>query len=246
MANNLSTVFWGAKEGFIPSIQEAINNLNNQDGIFTGDQLFTFGRNLSFLSDHEFMAAFEKNAKNPIEKAIIWRTAVLAWAARHAMHLDGDFIECACYKGTTAKIICDVVDFEKSNKKYYLYDLFEHDPSMPHHAMAEHSKELYAKTQARFADYPNVIVSAGKVPDILHEVAPEKISFMHIDLNNAPAEIGALEVLFERMVPGAILVLDDYGWIGYGAQKIAEDPWLAERGYLVLELPTGQGLVFKR
>jgi hypothetical protein len=64
-------------------------------------------------------------------------------------------------------------------------------------------------------------------------------------MNNADAEIGALEVLFERMVPGAVLILDDYGWLGYRAQKLAEDPWLAKYGYRVLEMPTGQGLLIK-
>jgi len=68
---------------------------------------------------------------------------------------------------------------------------------------------------------------------------------MHLDLNNADAEIGALKLLFERMVPGAVLVLDDYGWLAYRAQKLAEDPWFAQRGYRVLELPTGQGLLIK-
>jgi hypothetical protein len=104
---------------------------------------------------------------------------------------------------------------------------------------------LYADVKARFADTPNVTITQGKVPDVLAEVAPEKIAFMHLDLNNADAEIGALEVLFERMVPGAILVLDDYGWMGYRNQKLAEDPWFAKRGYRILEMPTGQGLVIK-
>ncbi len=65
------------------------------------------------------------------------------------------------------------------------------------------------------------------------------------DLNNAPAEIGALDRLFDRVSPGGIVLFDDYGWLAYRAQKDAEDPWLAARGYQVLELPTGQGLVFK-
>ncbi|WYX15476.1 hypothetical protein WJ974_02785 [Achromobacter xylosoxidans] len=68
---------------------------------------------------------------------------------------------------------------------------------------------------------------------------------MHLDLNNAEAEIGALDMLFDRMVPGAVLILDDYGWLYYRAQKDAEDPWFARRGYRVLELPTGQGMVIK-
>lgn len=111
--------------------------------------------------------------------------------------------------------------------------------------MPEHSKQLYAEVKARFSDVPNVTVTQGKVPDVLAGVAPEKIAFMHLDLNNAEAEIGALEILWDRMLPGAVLVLDDYGWRGYREQKLAEDPWFSMRGYKVLELPTGQGLVIK-
>lgn len=95
------------------------------------------------------------------------------------------------------------------------------------------------------ANCPNVTVTQGKVPEVLADMAPEKIAFIHLDQNNAEAEAGALEVLFERMIPGAVLVLDDYGRLGYRAQKLAEDPWLEKRGYRVLELPTGQGLVIK-
>ena len=59
------------------------------------------------------------------------------------------------------------------------------------------------------------------------------------------AEIGALELLFDRLVPGAVVVLDDYGWIAYREQKAAEDPFFLARGYRVMELPTGQGLLIK-
>jgi len=104
---------------------------------------------------------------------------------------------------------------------------------------------LVDEVRARFTHLPNVVVTQGRVPDSFAQAAPDQIAFMHLDLNNADAEIGALEVLFDRMVPGAIMVLDDYGWLGYRAQKLAEDPWLEKRGYRVLELPTGQGLLVK-
>jgi hypothetical protein len=64
-------------------------------------------------------------------------------------------------------------------------------------------------------------------------------------MNSAAAEMGALEALFDRMVPGGYLVLDDYGWFSYRQQKIAEDPFFRRHGCPVLELPTGQGLVIK-
>lgn len=154
-------------------------------------------------------------------------------------------MECACYKGNSARIVCDYLDFGKSDKHYYLYDLFEHSADMDHHGMPEHSADLYGQVKQRFADMQNVHLTQGSVPEILHQVAPKKISFMHLDINSAAAEIGALEFLFDRIVPGGVIILDDYGWLGYRAQKDAEDPFFAARGYRVLELPTGQGMVIK-
>jgi hypothetical protein len=68
---------------------------------------------------------------------------------------------------------------------------------------------------------------------------------MHLDLNSAAAEVAALERLYDRLVVGGYLVLDDYGWYAYRQQKAEEDPFFRSRGTTVLELPTGQGLVIK-
>ena len=246
--NHLSNMFWGttSPDDFVKGIQHCINAVKAQVGIYAGDNLFTYNRNLSFLDDEAFMAAVGRNVKDEVERAIIWRTSVLLWGVRHGLKLEGDFVEGGCYKGTSVRILCETINFAQVDKRYFLYDLFDHDPSMPHHAMPEHSKRLAQSVTDRFADMPNVVVTQGKIPDVLDLVAPEKIAFMHLDMNNAPAEVAALEVLFDRMVPGAMLVLDDYGWIAYREQKVAEDSWLAARGYQVLELPTGQGLVIKR
>lgn len=248
MKNHLTTAFFGLKDSqnFISGIQQALNSIKNCNGIYTGDNLFTYNKNLSFLDDEALMTAHAKHASDEVERATLWRISTVLWGVRQGLRLQGDFVECACYKGTTARIICDAIDLKnRPDRHYYLYDLFEHDPSQPHHAMPEHSKQLYSKVKTRFFEFDNVTVTQGKVPEILDTVSPEKIAFMHLDLNNAEAEIGALEVLFDRMVPGAVLVLDDYGWLAYRPQKLAEDPWFEERGYRVLELPTGQGLVIK-
>ena len=98
----------------------------------------------------------------------------------------------------------------------------------------------------KFRDVPNVRVIRGIVPDCLAQESPEKIAFLHIDLNSPAAEVAALEVLFDRVVPGGCVVFDDYGWHLFRKQKIAEDAFMAARGYRILELPTGQGLVIKR
>lgn len=248
MGNHLTTMFYGVSNSqeFVNGIQQAVNQISGQEGIFTGDNLFTYHRNLSFLEDEALMKAFNTHAVTPQEQSLLWRNSTVAWGVRNGLRLEGDFVECGCYKGVTARVAYDAAGMASHpDRHYYLYDLFDHDETMPHHSLPEHSQTLFAETQARFADCPNVTVTQGKVPDVLADVAPEKIAFMHVDMNNADAEIGALEVLFERMVPGAVLVFDDYGWLAYRAQKMAEDPWLEKRGYRVLELPTGQGLVIK-
>lgn len=246
MKNYLTSMFWGTAdhEEFIKGIQTSVNQVAPQ-GIFTGDNLFTFGRNLSFLDDTEFMLAFNKYVETEVEKSIIWRIHVMCWAAHQSMRIEGDFVECACYKGISARIICDYVKFGDSKKHYYLYDLFEHSPEMIHHSMPEHGSDLYSRVKQRFSDLERVHVTQGAVPEVLLRIAPEKIAFLHLDLNNAPAELGALELLFDRVSTGGIIILDDYGWLAYRAQKEAEDPFFEQRGYRVLELPTGQGLVIK-
>ena len=165
----------------------------------------------------------------------------MVWAARQALRREGDFIECGCYKGTSARILVDSVDL--GERQYFLYDIFEHNASMNHNAMPDHGEGLFAATQARFADCQNVTVIKGPVPESFSQGLPDKIAFAHIDMNNAPAEIGALEAIEDRLVPGAVIVLDDFGALPYRAQHIAETEWFAKRGVPVLELPTSQGLV---
>ena len=65
-------------------------------------------------------------------------------------------------------------------------------------------------------------------------------------MNAARAEIGALDALFERVVPGGYIVLDDLGRSRLDSLGAEESAWMKARGYEILELPTGQGLVIKR
>ena len=88
--------------------------------------------------------------------------------------------------------------------------------------------------------------TTGIVPEIFQSSVPERIAYLHLDLNAAKAEIAALEVLFDRIVPGGMIVFDDFGHMRYAEQHKAEIAWMRERGYAILELPTGQGLVVKR
>ena len=245
--SHVTEAFYGTRDlrTFLTGIQTAINEVNG-NGVFVGDNIFTFGRNLSFLDDRKFMDAFQKHTETIVEKSVIWRTYILAWAAKRAMKLPGDFVECGCYKGVSARMICDYIDFAESDKTFFLYDIFEHSETMEHHSMPEHSVTLVEEVRQRFEDFPNVRITQGAVPDSLDILEPEgDIAFLHIDMNNAEAEVGALERLFDKVVPGAVIIFDDYGWRAYRDQKMGEDEFLARHDMQILELPTGQGLALK-
>ena len=247
MKSFLTNTFWSNvkdPEGLLKGLQKSIESLQ-PFGIFAGDNLFAFGRNLSFLDDPAFMRSFEKHVENDAERSIIWRTHTLCWAAHRTLSLAGDLIEAGSYRGTSARIVCDYIDLGTTPKHFYLYDLFEPVAAEDLVVLPEHGDKLFERVTRRFADLPNVHVIQGSVPQVLHGTAPDKIAFLHLDMNNVAAEIGALERLFERVTPGGTIILDDYGWLGYRAQKEAEDAFFAARGYRVLELPTGQGLVVK-
>ena len=215
-------------------------------GIFLGDNLLTFSKNLSFLDDLPFMTAVKHHAQTDIERSIIWRTAVLVWAARSGLRRDGDFVECGCYRGTSARIICDAIEFNKADKDFFLYDVFEYpEGGAPFSKMPGMGPTLFDEVKERFADVPRARVIKGLVPDSLVGTAPERIAFLHIDMNNVTPEIAALDLLFERVVPGGLIILDDYGYIPYVAQRDAERDWFKARGYDVLELPTSQGFIIR-
>ena len=232
-------------EKFDAAIQTFID-IYGRDKVFVADHLIAFDRNMTFAKDPEFVRHFTAAAKRPSEKSILWRLHILCWAARHAQKIEGDFVECGVYEAFSSKVLTRYLKFEKLPKTLWLYDLFDHASETSGVEMVGHGASLADRVAASFSDYPNVKVIKGFIPHSFAQGAPDRVSWFHLDLNSATAETAALEVLFDRMSPGAILILDDYGWSGYSGQKSAADVFVNARGHSILELPTGQGLLIKR
>ncbi len=243
--NYFTPIFWGTKDAdlFADLMQIAAKQTT---GYHFADNMFVFQRNNSMFHDEPFVKSWNDNALSSSDKGIVWRRYILAMAAFHCQHLEGDFVECGAYQGVGAKTVIDYLGGTSFPKTFWLYDVFEHDETMVNHSMPAHGSGLFDQVKDRFKDYSNVKVIKGFLPQVLAEGSPEKIAYLHIDLNQAPAEIATLDALFERVVPGGMIILDDYEMLFYRAQKFAEDNWFAQRGYKVFPLPTSQGFVIKR
>jgi hypothetical protein len=234
--------------------------------MFWGDRLLTLDKSADFLADPAFRRARSQADSSTganqyaSPDGIAWRYNTLIWAARICLHLPGDFVECGVFRGDMTWMITQTVDVGGAGKKFYLYDTFagldprypgeSSLPGTPHFAAFSHSEyeadDIEAHVRRRFAAMPYVVVTKGSVPDILRQIAPERIAFLHLDMNSPQAEAGALEALFDRILLGGIIVFDDYGWRQFHKQKEAADRFMAVRGQCIMEMPTGQGLMIKR
>jgi len=218
--------------------------------VFAGDNVMLFQRSLGYRRNKKFVNAFNANAFTAQEKSLELRLNILTWAAEHALHVEGDFVECGVWKGFCSAVITDYLDFKQITKTYYLYDTFEGIPeeydTEKHNSPLLSEPGLYENVIERFRKHPNVRVIKGIVPQSFEQAVPEKVAFLHLDMNSSKSEIEALEGLFEKVSSGGIVVFDDYGWTGYSAQQLAEDEFMRKRGHRILELPTGQGLLIKR
>jgi O-methyltransferase len=230
-----------------------------------GDRLLTLDKSAEFAAEPAFAQAFRAiGGSHQYDQyngpdSIAWRLNTLVWGGRRGLRMGGDLVECGTFKGDMAWVVLQTIGAERI-PRFWLFDSFE--GFSPDFSSAEDFPDnpgfldfanwfyreagLYEYVRDRFASFANVKVVKGFLPEAIDAAGPERIGFLHIDLNSPRAEIAVLERLFDRVLPGEVIVFDDYGWKMFHKQKEAEDHFMRRRGYEILELPTGQGLVIKR
>ena len=225
--------------------------VNKIRSYFSSEGMSVSGRNITFARDKKFLNLVNSIAENDKERGKIWRLHVFLWAFINGLKLEGDLIECGVYRGFCSSVACNYTNFHNINKKLFLFDTWDGIPvdqidvgrkNIENYKMPEN----FLKVEERFKYFPNVEIIKGRVPEVFKNIrVPSKISFLHLDMNSSIAEISALEVLFEKMVPGSICLLDDYGLDKAFNQMKAELDWFTNKGYYICESPTSQGIIVK-
>ncbi len=216
----------------------------NEDGLVTV-------HNADFLKDDQFLKAYNAALHRQPGTYIHWRAHVTQWAGYHAKQLEGDFVECGVNRAFLSSSVMEYIDFKAMHdRKFYLFDtycgLVEDLVSDEDHAAHRNLyTDCYEYVKNSFLDHENVIVVKGIVPDSLHTVSIKNVAYLSIDMNCVQPEIEALRFFWPKMVPGGIIVLDDYGFSGHEAQKRGADEFADQAGVKVLSMPTGQGLLIK-
>ena len=85
----------------------------------------------------------------------------------------------------------------------------------------------------------------GSYPKLQSPESPISIMYLHIDLNSSGPTLDALEFFFPKLVPGGIIIFDDYAHSGYEDTKIVVDEFFKYKSGLLQKLPTGQAIYYK-
>lgn len=232
-----------------------VRNRYSQDGLFTlhDDR---------FRRDPAFQAAYARGvqASRGVDPVFEWRVHIALWAAGTACRVPGDFVECGVNAGFISSAIMQRLQWCGIPKRFYLIDTFS-GPILSQFSQEEvgHGRLKIAeeaigagayvtdleRVRANYAEWPNAIIVQGAVPDVLPTLDVGAVAFLHIDMNCAYPERSALEYFWDRLSPGAIVLLDDYAYLGHDRQAQAIDDVAKSLGAGVLALPTGQGMIVK-
>jgi hypothetical protein len=231
---------------------------------YNADALAVWDKSTAFLQDPRFAAAYRAgmDSGHHILRApgshddihVEWRVHVLCWAASHAARLEGDFVECGVNTGIYSLAVCRYLGFERLDRDFWLFDTFKGIPEShmrpdEREARTAENASLYSEcfdlACRNFAPYPRAHLVRGTVPETLATATIERVAYLSIDMNIEVPERAAIEHFWPRLVPGAVVVLDDYGWLHFEAQRLSMDEFAREAGVQILTLPTGQGLMLK-
>ncbi|WP_121061634.1 TylF/MycF/NovP-related O-methyltransferase [Chachezhania antarctica] len=219
-----------------------------EDGIVTQ-------ANIDWQSDDRFEAAYQKARHlSAWGRDVRWRMLTLMRMAKHAARLKGDFVECGVDKGGSSQaVIAYLGDDAFADRRFFLFDTYR---GLEPDQLTEEERTVSLIKDERYPDVlshvknitkdqPFTRVVPGIVPETLEQFDGEKVAFLHIDMNVAEPEVEALRYFWPKLVPGAPVIFDDYGFEQHGPQRRALNALAEELGVEIMPLPTCQGLLMK-
>jgi hypothetical protein len=217
----------------------------------------------AFMQDPHFMKAYARGvqALGGIDTyEWHWRAHIGLWVARVAARLDGDFVECGVNRGFLSSAIMEDLNWNTLDRDFYLLDTFAglderfvSEAERRRGALVKNRADLESGWYVRgveavrnnFAQWPRAHIIQGAVPDTLAQVRASRVAYLHLDMNCAPPEVAALRYFWDRLVPGGLVLLDDYAFFGCSTQRLMMDELARAHQISVCALPTGQGLIVK-
>jgi predicted O-methyltransferase YrrM len=172
------------------------------------------------------------------------RDSALIALLERVLPLDGDIIECGVFRGTSLKMIARSVMDRAPQKTIYACDSYEGFPEDGVGAKDTTFFRPASRLKGKFADASDVPerlmrffsaygvtgrIEKGYFADTLPALRDSRFCFLHIDSDTYQSHIECLELLYDRVVSGGIVVFDDYNEPRWPGAKRAIDEFFAPR-----------------
>jgi len=194
----------------------------------------------------------QSEALNPLK----WRHYFVYWSALSAAKATSsgtkNLVEMGTCDGLTAYFAMTAMKNLGVDYNCYMYDAWE---AMKGDDLLENEKSKVGMydyldlrtTMKNLEEFSKVVIfNKGYIPDSLStSINPIEIAWLHIDLNAAAPTYASLSYFYEKMLPGGIFLFDDYAFHDHLETKRVVDTFFHVMKVNLLQLPTGQAIVFK-
>jgi len=174
--------------------------------------------------------------------------------AKAAASLPGDIVECGCLEGGSTRFLLAGTG-QDTGKTVHVFDSFEglsepmekdkldtRKAAWHKHSLTS-SRMLFENNIRAYADM--VSIYQGWIPERFAEVSHKKFSIVHIDVDLFEPTMACLDFFYDKVVPGGIIICDDYGSKSCPGAKKAFDEFFENRPEVLIEMPTIQALIVK-
>jgi hypothetical protein len=214
-----------------------------------------FNPKVQWWSNRNWLARYERHvtpdAFNGMHHhRILDRRFSLTELAKPARQLHGSTAECGVFKGIGSALICETLRGTYGpGEMHYAFDSFEGLPETgPNDAKWKRGDLVESMTTAQrhLAEFPQVRLVPGWLPETLSVAANQRFRLVHIDVDIEQTTRDCLEFFYPRAVQGAVFVFDDYGSNYCPGARKAVDEFLSCTAETLIELTTGQAVFFKK
>lgn len=178
---------------------------------------------------HEIAAMCGETLVPPDKLELLYRAALRAITTLPAKAV---WYECGVYKGGSALLLAEVIRRSERPIPLRLFDTFCGMPfagPLDTHQPGEFADTSLEAVAAKFVGYHDVRFHVGVMPYTFEKCSADVIGLAFLDVDQERSMRECLEFIWPRMIPGGIVVIDDYGWKNCQGVKPVVDEFFATR-----------------
>lgn len=181
--------------------------------------------------DPLYLEALRRTGTNPAPFQRRKRLRELVRIFRLTRQVTGSIAECGCFRGLSSYLLLRAKRLENTaDCNYLIFDSFEglsdplpEDDIDPQMAGAEglrimtrrgHFAADIGTVQAALADFPQVEIHPGWIPDSFKGVPEQTYRFVHVDVDLYAPTLASFTYFYARLSSGGCIISDDYNWPG--------------------------------